>query len=532
MRVVLLYAAFSLLWALLSDRAIGQVAGAPAVATVSLVLKYAGFVAVSALVLTFLLKRLAASFNKCEDDLRNVLDQAGEAICIFDTDLRLVYANPAAQAITGYRAEELHRLSVPDLLSDDGRRMLPGHIERLKNEGTSRDEWVIRTRDGGPLCLDVTSQRLPDGRHLAFGRNLTVERETQREMENERRRLHALMHAIPDPLWLHDADGQCVYSNAAARRSLGLDAQGSPGSGNGEGQEHHAPAALVSDRGVLATHRPHHFDYWHADAGGRRRTLDAVSKAPVFDADGKALGVASVARDVTELHHARKMQERAAARLKALATRQIEIQEEERKTLARELHDEFGQALTAVQHALEMARRHCSGASVEAAVARGIASADQLLESTRNISRRLHPPQLDDLGLVPALRWHVDKLCGTDTPKLALYENVGSERFAPEIELACFRIAQESLCNALRHARAREVSVHLTRRPRELCLSICDDGNGFDVDSTLQSSGELNSLGLIGMRERVAAVDGFFLVDSRPGAGTEILAAFKLAAEP
>ena len=149
-----------------------------------------------------------------------------------------------------------------------------------------------------------------------------------------------------------------------------------------------------------------------------------------------------------------------------------------------------------------------------------------ILETTRDISRRLRPPLLDDLGLAAALRWHIDKLPRADVVGIRLDDGIGATRFHPDVELAAFRIAQEALSNALRHARAQEIHVCLEFDATGLGLRIRDDGVGFAAEEALERSRRLNSLGLLGMRERVATVGGRFRIESRPGAGTEVATLF------
>jgi len=206
--------------------------------------------------------------------------------------------------------------------------------------------------------------------------------------------------------------------------------------------------------------------------------------------------------------------------LHALTARLIDVQENERRMLSRELHDDIGQAISAMKMAAtsmegedETGRREI----VEEIV--GIA--DGTIAKLRDISILLRPPQLDALGLVAALRWQCERLFRSGTPALELDLAPLPERPDPAVELACFRIAQEALTNVLRHSGATQVTVLLAPRGDQILLSIIDDGRGFDTD-------DVHGLGLIAMRERATHLGGTFDIETVAGAGTCVRATLPL----
>src|ERR1700730_8736448 len=157
-----------------------------------------------------------------------------------------------------------------------------------------------------------------------------------------------------------------------------------------------------------------------------------------------------------------------------------------------------------------------------------IAILERLLQQVRQLSLELRPPLLDDLGLVPALRWYLDQQAQRDGLRVEFFADQALERVDAAIETACFRVAQEALTNAGRHARARTVSVELDRTPEVLHLVVRDDGIGFDVGTAQQGA----SLGLLGMSERVALVGGELDCKSAPDRGTEVHAFFPVRFRP
>ena len=216
----------------------------------------------------------------------------------------------------------------------------------------------------------------------------------------------------------------------------------------------------------------------------------------------------------------------AHRRLQALSARLLEIEETERRRIARELHDGVGQLLTAVK--LRLAG--LSPASPEYGSRRQecIATIDDALDQVRRMSRDLRPSQLDDLGLVAALRSHVDQQAGHAGFTAHFAHERVPQRLAPEIETACFRIAQEALTNIARHAHATEVRVTLTATEAELHLEVRDNGKGFDVAAARAGATAGASMGLLSMEERAALAGGRLVLDSAPGRETRLAVALPL----
>jgi signal transduction histidine kinase len=215
-------------------------------------------------------------------------------------------------------------------------------------------------------------------------------------------------------------------------------------------------------------------------------------------------------------------------RLSALSRRLLEVQEEERRRLARDLHDDIGQALTALKIQIESLARAGKGA-LQPQLDECVATTGHALERVRQLSLSLRPLQLDDLGLAAALRSHLDRQArvGELTPHFEAGEIPAS--ISPEIETACFRVAQEAINNVLRHARAHHLWVRLWSEQGRLALSVRDDGSGFDLEAARRRAIAGGSLGMVGMEERIALAGGSFELRSAPGQGTTLLATFPVS---
>ncbi len=221
---------------------------------------------------------------------------------------------------------------------------------------------------------------------------------------------------------------------------------------------------------------------------------------------------------IEQLNEAQEQQQRLSARL-------MEAQENERRVIARELHDEVGQALTALKINLQtVQRKHNNSLDL----AESIAMVEHTLQQVRSISLNLPPTVLEDLGLTPALRWLLDRLGREAGFGTAFTSSLEGSRLAPQIEITCFRVAQEALTNVMRHAHAQHVKVELALIGQDLHLTVQDDGGGYDVEKAYLRAWQGNSLGLVGMQERVDLAGGRMEIESTPRTGTKIHAIFPL----
>ncbi|WP_153111840.1 sensor histidine kinase [Propionivibrio limicola] len=218
---------------------------------------------------------------------------------------------------------------------------------------------------------------------------------------------------------------------------------------------------------------------------------------------------------------------RRQTQLKDVAQGILTAQEEERARLSHELHDEVGQSLTALKITLNRAQQNLANhEKASALLGSGQEMVEEMVGGIREIAYRLRPSELDQLGLVAALRSHIDKTIRPLFPNVALSENVGHQRFNHDLELCCFRIAQEALTNCLRHAKATQIDVSLDYQAPRLTLAIKDNGVGFDAACYSSAQAASGSLGLIGMRERVAANGGQLWIVALPEGGTQVTAHF------
>lgn len=329
-------------------------------------------------------------------------------------------------------------------------------------------------------------------------------------------RYRELFENARDAMYVHDLDGNYTSINHAAEKLSGYAREDIIGHNFSE----FIPAGHIKDVrerfcGKLANRSETTYEVEVIAKDGRLVPVEVSSRA-IYE-KGVIVGIQGTARDITE-------RKQAQDTLQMFSRQLIEAQEDERRRIARELHDQIGQVLTAVKMNLHTIQRVCDAGEALTHIKDNIEAVDEALRLVRDLSVDLRPPLLDDLGLVTALRWYVDRYAKRSgvVADLVIEMKDQNERFSRELETACFRIAQEALTNVVRHARASCVLVRLVKDKHSLFLSVKDNGVGFDPDSLRKRAPRAATLGLLGMQERAHAAGGAVEIDSRVSKGTEI----------
>jgi signal transduction histidine kinase len=243
---------------------------------------------------------------------------------------------------------------------------------------------------------------------------------------------------------------------------------------------------------------------------------DKAGPTPSFTDDDVRLVEALGARAATAVSLSQRVSRDVLGRV-------VAAQEHERKRLARELHDETGQALTSILLGLKPLEQAVSGHDALAAIASVRELVVSTLQDVRRLAVELRPSALDDFGLVPAVERLVETFREQSEIRVDLETNLGDERLPPEAETTIYRIVQEALTNIVKHAQASQVSVLLTKRDGLIAAVVEDDGRGFDPSAV----GE-EGLGIVGMRERLGLVGGRLRIESAGGSGTSLVAEVRL----
>lgn len=341
------------------------------------------------------------------------------------------------------------------------------------------------------------------------------------------KRIEALINSSKDFILLKDKDFKYLIANKAHEKLFNINVSDVIGKTDFDFMPKElAEACRKSDEEALRSE-----DSVESEESIGDRVFHVV-KQKVIDEKGEIIGIAAIIRDITTRRHTERELTEAKERFETLSGSLLRIMEDQRRHIARELHDEIGQQLTVLRINLQNARQLSNSRECLKPLNETMAIVDNLLHLVRNLSLELRPSILDDLGLVPALRWYVKRLEQEAGGLIDFVADSRYHRFPPDIENACFRVAQEALTNAIRHSRAQKVVIELRQTEKDLQLTIFDDGHGFDVQSALKQAKMGSSFGLLGMQERIFLTGGTIKIESTPGKGTTIKACFPLSEDP
>jgi PAS domain S-box-containing protein len=396
---------------------------------------------------------------------------------------------------------------MPDYMCEFRMRVADGSYRWFRSSG----EVIERDGAGRPLRVIGTYLDIHD------------QVESYRRVVESELRTRLYFERMPIGCVVTDTDWRVVECNAAFESMFGY------------------PAAALKGRSLLDTIIPEaargqtevllgrlrngSFDSHNINENLRhdgQRILCEWFNSPILDADGKVVQLLAMAIDIT----AREATDRALAdshrHLSDLSARLMQIQEDERGHLARELHDEIGQQLTAVRFNLHALGRAAADDATRTRFADCLGIIDHTIERIRDRALDLRPPMLDDLGLAPALDWLASDLTSRVGVPVKTAFKGQQRRLPPDSELALFRIAQEALRNVEKHAEASEVALAVTFEPSRVYLKVSDNGRGFVLPRVAQDLAAEGKLGLAGIQERAQLLGGVVRLSSRPGQGTTV----------
>jgi len=460
-----------------------------------------------------------------DQELAVLFDSSPDSLVRFDSNMRATHVNAAFEKMTGIPLEAVLG-ETPDQVP------LPKDIKQaaaavVRNVFLTRQPatllWTFTSPHGvRDLDLRYIPEFAADGSVSAvfsIARDVTEKKRAEEALLQRERELATLFDHSPDVISRRDRNFRALYLNAAWEKMTGIAREKGLGK---SGRELGLPAAFVDPqerliRRVLKSKRPLMAEFTFPSPNGVIEL--EVRHVPEFAADGSVSSVLLIGRDVTEQ---KRLQNLAAANqrdIQALTTSLMTAQEQERRRVARDIHDSLSQhlgALAAEMGGIAAELPASSRAGQHLRIAREHAL--RVAEEARQIARQLHPAILEDLGLTKGLQNLCDEF--SYQQKIPIKFRVTEPFSAPSIEAAScvYRIAQEVLNNVAKHSQAKNVSVHLTGTRSQLRLSIRDNGIGFDPAAVRGAGG----LGLVSMEERARMAGAKLSIRARPGNGTQV----------
>jgi PAS domain S-box-containing protein len=472
-------------------------------------------------------EKLGTKLLQSEERWTATLGSIGEAVIATDSEARITFLNSVAAALTGWPAEEA--LGQPI-----------GNVLKLINEtsGMTADNEVLRvlkekqvlsvanhvdlvTRDGREIAVEHSAAPILAGKGNVIGVVLVFRDVAERRQEQiETAEQAALLELTQDSVFVIDMDGVVLFWSRGAEVMFGYTKKQAAGKTAHELLHTEFPRqfAEITEELIRVGH-------WEGDivktAKDGRRVVVAGRWALQWGKRDQAPRVLVINSDITERKHTEETLLLQREQLRALAERLQWVREEDRKRVARDLHDQIGQILTAIKMDMVWMIRHLpkSETLVLNRLTESIQLIDNGVKAVRTICSGLRPGILDDIGLAAAIEW--------EASEFAARNGVRCQVSVPPVDLhldgdratATFRIFQECLTNVIRHAQATSVRIDLSQEDESILLVVEDDGIGFHESSISNTFG---SLGLLGMKERAQFCGGNVEIASSPGKGTTV----------
>jgi len=458
------------------------------------------------------------------EHLTRLLSQLPALMWSTDTDLQLTSRYGGVLALFGHEAGPVEGPSIGAFVDPaDAETVVAAHRAALLGKPVVYEtRFRGRTFSARVEPLMGTSGEITGVVGFAF--DITDWRHTETALRESEARLRTIIEIEPECVKLVDRQGRLLEMNPAGLAMIEADSI--------DIVRGHQIIELVAPE-HRAAYMDLHRRVFDGESGtiefeiiglkGRQRWL-ATHAVPLRDGSGAVQAFLGITRDVTETRRAENQLRASRTALRSLATRQQDIREDERTRIAREIHDSLGQALTALKLQLAAAQ---DAASREAPalghrLAETASMVDDLVKSVRRIATELRPPILDQLGLPAALEWLAHDFSRRTGIRCEATIMPGEDVISSDLATTVFRIVQEGLTNISRHAGASHVRIGLDAKRDCVTLEISDDGRGITEAATTGPG----SLGILGMRERAAALGGVLEVAPRGGGGTRVTAWF------
>lgn len=500
------------------------------------------FALAAALLICLVTERKAVDQKLSNSEARifSLIDSAMDAIITVDAQQRILQFNAAAESVflwprAAVIGQPLYRL-IPARFHGSHRE----HVERFGKTGMTSRRMGDRTAvtgvraDGEEFPMEASISQIGDGDEKLFTvilRDITERLGAEEQLARNEARLRSILESAMDAIVTVDDSQHIVLFNAAAETVFGCPRKEAIG----------APLAWFIPERYRAVHGEHLSSFGATGAtsrrmggtqpivtGLRRNGEEFPLEASISQiTEGGSKFYTVILRDVTERVRAESVLRLTQEELREFSAVAHSIREQEKSRIARELHDELGQALTALRMDVNWVIERLSSEQevLTGKMGKMLALVDATVAATRRISSDLRPLLLDDLGLVPAVEWLVDNFRQHNDIGCELNIDAAALDFGEPYTTAIFRILQESLTNISRHAQASLVEISIKRAGDEVNLYIRDNGRGFDANAR-----KPDSHGLMGLRERVYMLNGDVRIDSERGRGTVIEVSIPLVA--
>jgi PAS domain S-box-containing protein len=488
-----------------------------------------------------LIKQAQAALQESEEKWRTLVKNIPSLVTLVDLEGKILFINrPRHQ-----RIEEIIGSSILDHIPVEDHQKVYQILEKVKTSGEVVNYESVTDSPDGKIYLSNRVGPLKRGEEIAeliaISTDISEKRRAEEAVEEGRRFIQRVTNTAPYIVYIYDLVGQCnVYANDQIFKILGYTPDEAQMMGDTflkklcHPDDYKQVMAHIQRVGTSLADEVFENEYRMKHANGEWRWLHSRDIVFTRNAEGLAEQILGTAQDITRRKQAEQEKNllleaisQQREELRALSIRLAEVQEAERRRMAQELHDKMGQNLTALGFNLKFVQTQLPDViikkeSIQACLDTSLALVEETTDDIRQVIADLHPPMLDDYGLMETLDWYATRFTARTGISIKVRGKVLSHRPAATVETALFRIVQEALTNVSKHSKATKATITVSAKKQSVRLTISDNGVGFEADPIARRGGRLN-LGLIIMRERAEAVGGRCYVESKPGQGTWVI---------
>jgi PAS domain S-box-containing protein len=473
-------------------------------------------------------ERMVMAMRETAARLNGIIASAMDAIITVDQHQNIIIFNPAAETMFGCSAANVLGTPLDQFMPVRFRDAHAAHIDRFSATGVTtrrmgnQAKIVALRASGEEFPVEASISQTEVGGKKLFSvilRDISQREQYEAALKDSAERYQRLVELVPDAIWV-EREGRLAFVNRACLQLLGAQTITQVLGRSLFDFIHPEYHGLAIERRSRLLSEPQRNAYVEKKVVTIGAELKFVEVAETSFQDEGAIAVLAVLRDITRRKVAEQELKDSRERLRALSAALHAAREDEQARIARELHDELGQTLTAMK--MDVTAILNTRPPLDEAVLSRANDIAGLIETTvaavRRIATQLRPLMLDDLGLIPTIGW----LAREFSKRTGIAANVELPDEDPAIDrdgsTLCYRVLQESLTNIARHSGARNVRIALEHRGTQMRVLVVDDGRGFDVEAARHA----RRYGLLGMRERAEMAGGRLNIESAPGAGTTI----------
>lgn len=459
-------------------------------------------------------------YKNVEEEIKTILRTTIDGFYLVDIEGRILDTNDSYCTMIGYSREELIGMRIKEIEAVDTEEVINKRIQQILETGYARFETRHRRKDGRVIAVEASVNYLTDEQPklFCFMRDISDRKEAEETLRLEKDNFRHSLDDSPLGIRIVSQQGKTIYVNQTLLDFYGFDSLEELQKVPLENRYTHESFVEAQERKtarVNGTFTATNYNVSILAKNGEIRHLKGYSKKVLWDGIWQ---FQIIYEDITEIKKREFELESSREQLEQLNLYLQRVREEERKRISRELHDELGQALTAIKIDLGILKNNIINQNN---ILPNIDKISSLLNDSiitvQRLTSELRPHILDDLGLVPAIEWYT----GEYIKRTGISINLDIDKsisLPTEIELVIFRILQESLTNIARHSKAGTAEIFFYRQKSDVLLEIKDDGIGISAVDRKSPK----SLGLFNMNERAREIGGTFVIESRKKRGTRI----------